>query len=246
MTDIHLASVAIYCDLQNVYSIQKLANLLLAFANTKGRLFFNKVYYNSQCKSQTSAKDKLESLGFHCVDVPCPLKDSADNQLKADCIDDVFNNGSPDIVILVSGDGDFANLVRNLRELGKKVIIFAQRGNVKQRLKELAGNDFHFVDELPELVGDKTQPQTNCVQSQITDKEATECLIEAIKTASRQGKRTVLGCIDTLMRKHFPNYRGATSILKQDGTTFSRFSKFVDTVVKEGKVRMENQELFLI
>jgi hypothetical protein len=48
------------------------------------------------------------------------------------------------------------------------------------------------------------------------------------------------------MRKHFPNYRGATSILKQDGKNFSRFGKFVDAVVADGKIQMQNQELFLI
>jgi hypothetical protein len=182
MQDIHLAldgqtnhqklKVSIYCDLQNVYLIQNLANFLLAFANSKGLLICKKVYYNSQFKNQASAKDKLKNLGFSCVDVPCPLKNSADNQLIADCIEDIDHSLSPDIVILVSGDGDFVKLVRILQKLGKKVIIFAQLGNVKQRLQELAGEDFYFVDKLPELVVGKKKSQTNSIQSQITYRDA--------------------------------------------------------------------------
>jgi uncharacterized protein YlbG (UPF0298 family) len=259
MSNIHLASdgqtsqqkplVAFYCDLQNVYSIQEQANLLLAFAKSKGRLIGKKVYYNSEHENQISAKDVLSSLGFDCLNVPCSLKNSADNQLIADCLEDVNNYLSPDIVILVSGDGDFAKLVGTLQQLKKKkyVIIFAQRGNVKQRLKELA-DEFHFVDELPELLREKTQPQINYVQSQFSYNDAIECLIEAIKTALSEGKGTNFSYIGKLMRDNprFPTCKKFPSVCKPDGTTFSRFSKFVDAVVKEGKVRRENQELFLI
>jgi hypothetical protein len=239
--------VTLYCDLQNVYSIQELANLLLAFAKSKGCLICQKVYYNSQCKNQASARDILASIGFNCLDVPCPLKNSADNQLIADCLEDVDNNLSLNLVILVSGDGDFAKLVRTLQKLGKKVIVFAQRGNVKQRLKELA-DEFHFVDELSQLVADKSQPKTTSAECQITYKDAIECLIEAIKTALSKEKRTDFCQIGKLMRNssRFPTCKKFPSVCKPDGTTFSSLSKFVTAAVADGKVRMQNQELFLI
>lgn len=245
-------SVSLYCDLQNVYLTQELANLLLAFATSKGCLICKNVYYNSQCKNQASVKDKLKNLAFKWIDVPCPLKDSADNQLIADCIEDVENHTSPDIVILVSGDGDFAKLVSILQKLDKKVIIFAQRGNVKQRLIDLVKDDFHFVDDLPHLVADKAKLHSTSVQLQITYKEASECLIEVIKLALSQGKRTRFSLIDNLMRRsqRFPNYQGVASIRKHDGGTFSCFSKFVAAAVADGKVRIQTvgklQELFLI
>ncbi|HAA28337.1 MAG TPA: NYN domain-containing protein [Cyanobacteria bacterium UBA8553] len=261
MTDIHLAPdgqtsqqkplVSLYWDFQNVNSMQKQANLLLAFANSKGRLIDNKVYYNSLSKSQASAKNTLSCLGFNCFDVPCPLKNSADNQLIADGIKDVSKNPSPDIVILVSGDGDFADLVYILRTLGKKVIIVAQTGNVKQRLKEIA-DEFHFVDALPKLFVDNTQPQISFIQSQITYRDALNCLIEAIKIALSRGNRAELGLIGNLMRRsqRFPNYQGFASIRKDDGTTFSSFSKFVAAAVADKKVRLQtvgkSQELSLV
>ncbi|WP_272938939.1 NYN domain-containing protein, partial [Fischerella thermalis] len=52
-------------------------------------------------------------------------------------MDDVHKHQSPNIVILVSGDGDFANSVSVLRQLGKKVIVIARKGNLKKQLKEL-------------------------------------------------------------------------------------------------------------
>jgi len=239
--------VAIYWDLQNVWLNQEQVNSLLEFANSKGCLIFQKVYYNSLCKNQAFAKDKRESLGFRYVDVPCPLKNSADNQLKSDLIDDISSNLSPDIVILVSGDGDFASSVQILQKFCEKSIIIAQQGNVKQKLKEIA-DEFYFVDELPKLVEYKTSPKTASIQSKITYEDASECLLEAIKTALSQGKRTLFNSLDKLMRnsQRFPNYQGVSSILKPDGKAFSQFGKFVDAVVKDGKIRMQNQEVFLV
>jgi len=174
MKNIHLASdgqtspqkllVSLYWDLQNVYSMQGQANLLLDFASSKGRLDCKRVYYNSQHKNQAAAKNNLDSLGFNCLDVPCSLKNSADHRLIADCISRVALKPSPDIIILVLGDRDFAGLICVLRSLGKKVIIFAQRGSESKKLIKIAC-EFHFVEELPQLVAE-AKPQTTSVQSQ--------------------------------------------------------------------------------
>ncbi|NJM61687.1 MAG: NYN domain-containing protein [Oscillatoriales cyanobacterium RU_3_3] len=242
----HIHRLSIYVDLQNAYSLQDLASLLLEFAKFMGHLIDLKVYYNSLCPDQVSAKDKLQSFGFKCIDVPCSVKNSADNQLMVDCLDDIYSNRPPDTVILVSGDGDFVNSVRNLKDRGKKVIVFAQRGSVKQKLKELAGSDFHFLDELSSLVASLTQQQIENSQCHLTYPEAVEYLIEAIETASKQGQRTSFGCVGKLMRKLYPKYQGVSSICKHQGKTFSKFSKFVETTVKEGRIRSQDGQLFVI
>ncbi|PLZ73576.1 NYN domain-containing protein, partial [Fischerella thermalis] len=110
--------VSIYWDLQNVFLNQELVNLLLAFVKSQGQIVDKKVYYNSLVLHQAAEKKNLQNLGFSCIDVPCVLKNSADNQIKSDLIDDVHKHQSPNIVILVSGDGDFANSVSVLRQLG--------------------------------------------------------------------------------------------------------------------------------
>jgi hypothetical protein len=242
----HTHQVSIYVDLQNAYSIQELASQLLEFVKLLGHLIDIKVYYNSLDPAQVSAKNKLESLGCKCIDVPCPLKNSADNQLMVDCLEDIHSHRSPDIVILVSGDGDFVKLVLNTQKLGKKVIVFAQRGNVKLKLKEIVGSDFHFLDELPSLVASKTQQQIENSQCQLTYNEAIECMIAAIQTALKKGHRTSFSCIGNLMRKLSPKYQGVSSICKHQGTTFSQFSKFVENAVKDGKIRLLDGQLFVI
>ena len=145
----------------------------------------------------------------------------------------------------MTGDGDFSNLIRSLQAKGKTVIIFAHLANVNQKLKKLA-NEFHFVDELPNLVEKKVLPQT------ISHEDGTKCLIEAIETALKQGKRPTFGLINNLMcsNKRFPNYRGVSSIRKLDGTTFGKLSAFVAAVAAEGKVEVRTcgqcKEMFLI
>jgi len=243
--------VSVYCDLQNVYSMQKSAHLLLSFAQTQGLMLAQNVYYNSQCPNQAQAKEPLSSLGFDCRDVPCPLKNSADNQLIADCLEDIASDRSPDIIILVSGDGDFCKLVRILQELGKKVIILAQLGNVKQKLKELVQDDFYFVEQLPKLVQVKANAQTTSVKTQLIYEEAIDCLRNAIQTALNQGQPTSLSKIGKLMRHnpHFPKCSKFPLVRKSDGTTFSKLSKFVNAAISEGivyaKTTGKEQELFL-
>lgn len=246
MKDTYTPKIAVYVDLQNASSFPKYAKYLLDFAKSLGIVISIKVYYNSLCPNQVSAINSLKLLDFSIqfVDVPCPLKDSADDRMKAHNLKDIHSNSSPDIVILITGDGDFVELAQNAQKLGKKVIIFAQRGNVKQKLKEIA-DEFHFLEDLPSLVEANTESKIDSAPCQIPYNEAAKYLSEAIKIASNKGKRTVLGCIDSIMRQLFPNYKGVASICKHDGKSFSRFSKFVKAVEKDGIVRMENQELFL-
>ncbi|MDZ7953126.1 NYN domain-containing protein [Nostoc sp. DedQUE09] len=221
-TSQQLPLVSISWDYQNAKLSPYQAKLLFNLAQSKGRIISAKVYYNAQCKDQVSVKDDLGNLGFNCVNVPCPLKNSADNQLIADCLEEIHSNISPDKIMLISGDGDFVKLVHNLQKLGKKAIIVAQKGNVKQKLKELA-DEFYFLDDLPQLTSDTNQPKIVSIVSQINCKEAIEYLIEAIKTASSQGKPTVFGRIDKLMRQRCDNYQGYLSISTDDGKKFKSF-----------------------
>ncbi|QIR41030.1 NYN domain-containing protein [Tolypothrix sp. PCC 7910] len=259
MADIHISSnkqasqkknhIGIFCDIQNVNSIKGKGHLVLKFARLRGRIHCKNLYYNSKHKDQTATKNILESLGFYCVDVPDTSPNSADYRLMADCVQLFTPQRStiPNIIILVLGDWDYAGLISMLQALGKKVIIFAQRGSVSPKLIKLVGDDnFHFVDELPQLVANETQAPNTVVKYQISYNEAIEYLTEAIKTALRKGKPTRFGYIDILMRQLCDNYQGYSSILTPNGKTFSCFSKFVDAAVKDGKVKMQNQQLFLI
>ena len=171
------STVSIYWDYQNVRKQDK-ANSIIDFAQSKGNLITKKIYSNFDCEKQAT-KTFFQSIGFTYVNVPCSVKNSADNQLKSDLIDDIYNNPS-DIVIIVSGDSDFINLVKFLKDKGKDVVVLAQKGNVKQSLKEQA-HEFSFIDDLPKKAQTEVEPKTNSAKSQIDYQQAVTYLTTAIK-----------------------------------------------------------------
>jgi uncharacterized LabA/DUF88 family protein len=161
-----LAHVHIYWDLQNVHLTQKQAELLVAFAKSKGRLDCFKVYYNSQKRNQLLAKNNVEYLGCQGVDVRSKDKNSVDKALTFDWIKGVYIKPSPEIIILVSGDRDFAPLVSLMLNVGKKIIVFAQRSSESKKLIKLVGDDnFHYVDELPSLFVGNTQDKADKISA---------------------------------------------------------------------------------
>lgn len=229
-------SSAIYVDFQNTKLNAHQSKFLVRFANQIGIVVNQKVYADWKIESKDSAV-YFHNLGFECLNVPSNKKNNVDNKLIADCEREVAA-----LIILVTGDGDFTNLVKSLKSKAKKVIVFYPPCIVNQNLIQSA-DAAYSVEKLPDLVGNKAQ---------ITYKDATKCLIEAIKMGVQLGKPTRYPLIDKLMRQNqqFPNYQGVSSICKPDGTTFRKFSKFVEAVKVEGKVQVRTEgklkELFLI
>lgn len=250
--------INIYVDNQNVKLTLELANLLLVFAKIQGLVERAKVYDFWPDQTPKSAYKNLENLGFQCLGVSSGIKDCADYQLVFDCISD-FADRWPDSMILVSGDGDFQPFVNHLKKIGIKAIVFARRGNVKKTLMD-AADEFHFIDELPQLVEIENQSESETIlaaypavsQSETTEisvncisyDEAVQSLIEAIHTALSQGRVTRFTYIDTLMRNNpnFPNYQGVASIQKPDGSKFSKFGEFIQAAVADGKVRLKQNK----
>jgi len=239
-------SASIYCYCQNVpIKNPYLARFLLTFIDLRQcRLSAAKTYANWR-KENITAEKRLCQLGYDCIDVPLTTKNSVDEKIIADSIRD-SKNLSSDIYILVTGDGDFCNLVLQLKAKGKYTIIFSQ-SNASQKLIQLA-NEHYFVDKLPELIVEDIQPQTTFLQPHIGYNEVIECLIEAIKTASNENKRASFSYIGKLMRQNqlFLGCKKFPSIDTPDGKVIAQFNKLAKAAEIEGKVKIENQELFLI
>jgi uncharacterized LabA/DUF88 family protein len=243
--------VSIYWDYENISQIENRAKSLIDFAQCRGYLVNQNVYAKASIWQQDKGKAKgaLRNLDFTCVDVCPKTKNGVDFKLVIDCIGEACNNISTNLFILVTADGDYETLVCELQNRGKKVIIFYHPDKVSQGLVQIADESYP-VEKLPQLVGNKAQVID--VPPQITYKDATNCLIEAIKMAVQLGKPTRYPLIDKLMRQNqqFSNYQGVSSICKPDGTTFRKFSKFVEAVKVEGKVQVRTEgklkELFLI
>lgn len=221
---------------------------MLEFAESQGSIFCKSGYYNSQHKNEVAAKNKLEQFGFNCVDVPDLSKNSSDYRLMSECGKAVAFNPSLKTIILVLGDKDYVGLICVLQGMAKKVIIFAQRGSESSRLINLVGDDnFHFIDELPLLVGKTTQLQTTTDELQISYNEAEGYLIETVKNAVSQGKPTDYGYISKSMRQLYPKYQGVSSISTANGKKFKSFGKFVEAAVSSScRIQRQNQELRLI
>ncbi len=253
--------VNIYIDNQNLKLTPDMARMLLKFAQSLGTLNLAKVYDVLPKSNEKSDLNNLKNLGFQVIPVISQLKDCADYQLVFDCIGDFHRNGQPNLIVIGSGDGDFCPFVDLLKKIGIKVIIFGRKGNAKQTLNKSA-HQFYFIDEIYQLVNKQNQTQNTVEKSKhksqknqsqssqakkaknknnqagITYNEAIQCLIEAIQTASSQGKPTKLSYIDSLMRNNqrFPHYQGVASIRKPDGSKFSKLTKFLEAVEKEQKI----------
>ncbi len=142
--------VSIYWDFENV-RVPHQALSLMDFAQSRGNVVTNKVYSHWRRETRNS-KYVLDRCGFERIDVWGEFKNSADWELKSDCRVELDSSWSPDIIILVSGDGGFASLVRELQHQEKQVIVFGRRGVTSYKLIDLA-DEFYFAEQLCQLVG---------------------------------------------------------------------------------------------
>jgi uncharacterized LabA/DUF88 family protein len=238
-------SVSVYWDCQNVHINPFLAQYLKIFAESRGELVTLKAYANWLQENRVFA-ERLQELGYDCIHVSITKKNSVDEKLINDGKKQLDRDPSS-LLILVTGDGDFAPLVRKYKAKGIPVIVFAQSGKESQKLKKLA-DEFYLVEQLPELfeLSEQIAPNT------ISYLDAIACLIESIETALNKGKPAIISRISNLMRNNpkFPNYQKYSSVLTPDAKPFSSFTKFIKAAQKDGIIGMrlngDLPELFLV
>ncbi|NEN92055.1 MAG: NYN domain-containing protein [Okeania sp. SIO3H1] len=153
-------SISLYWDYQNVRINNSFnpyfARYVQTFANLHGSLSSQRVYSNWREENQSN-EQRLYELGFDCIDIPTTEKQSVDRKLIADCEKELNSTPSTDILILITGDGDYKNIVLQWQDKDKKVIIFANSKNANQKLLSVA-EEYYFVDQkLPELFEVKTR-----------------------------------------------------------------------------------------
>lgn len=142
-------SVAIFCDWQNVRATQEQLRALLAFACRLGTVVLKQVFAHWRRES-IRAEQWLDALGFDCFNVPSSKhrKNAVDQKLIAHCRQQVLSNPAITTVILLSGDGDFKGLVRELKAKGKKVIVIGQYQNTTHRKLAQLADEFHLLSQL--------------------------------------------------------------------------------------------------
>jgi len=142
--------VSIYWDFENV-RVPDQAEFLMDFAQSRGDVVTNKVYSHWSRETWTS-EYVLDRYGFERIHVWEKGKNSADRKLKSDCLAELDSSWSSDIIIIVSGDGGFASLIRELQLHGKQVIVFGRQDVTSRKLRWLA-DEFYSAEDLWWLVG---------------------------------------------------------------------------------------------
>ncbi len=152
--------VEVLIDVQNLYYSAK--NLYRAKVNFKeilkeaaaGRKLIRAFAYVVRTKTGTEEPffEALTKLGIETK--IRDLQEFYDGQKKADwdvgiVLDAIRTSPGVDVIVLVSGDGDFTSLVEYLKNQGKRVEVMAFGKTTSSRLKETA-DEFFDLDKEPE------------------------------------------------------------------------------------------------
>lgn len=143
------SSVAILCDWQNVRGTQAQLRCLMSFACKLGTIVLKRVYAHWR-REDSQWEELFDELDFDCFNVPSSKqkRNNVDKKLIAHCRQQVLNNPDITTVILLSGDGDFKGLVRDLKSKGKKVIVIGEcLQKTNNKLIKLA-DEFHLLKQL--------------------------------------------------------------------------------------------------
>lgn len=227
--------VSIFLDYQNM-SNKILAACLINFAQSKGKL--SKAFAFDNWNQKLQDQEYLKAQGFECKQIYSAKKDAADHELLID-LGLELGTTSPDIIILVTGDHFALPAIKRAHDHHKKVIVISRSGNCCQELKNQA-DEFYLEQELIEKFPAKTNEQ----KPYLNYHEAVYYLIKAIKTCLAKGKPSIQQRVESFMRNILKISK--LEILKPDGTKFSKFCEFLETVIQDDIITIRNEQLFVI
>ena len=152
--------VGVFIDVQNMYySAKNLFGAKVNFGNivreaTAGRKLIRAIAYvvRTETKEEQPFFDALYNLGIETKERPLQIFYGGEKKADWDVgitVDAIRIAPSVDTVILVSGDGDFVQLVEYLKNQGKRVEIIAFGRSASARLKEIA-DEFIDLEKNPE------------------------------------------------------------------------------------------------
>lgn len=108
--------------------------------------------FNPEDSKQLEFIDHLKDLGYIINSKPVKVfndltKGNMDIELAVDAM---IESGEYDVFILISGDGDFSYLVKNIAKMGKKTVVLAVGGFTSFELHIEAENYF-FLDRIKDV-----------------------------------------------------------------------------------------------
>ena len=146
--------VGVFIDVQNMYySAKNLYGAKVNFGNivqhaTAGRKLIRAIAYvvRTESKEEQPFFDALYNLGIETKERPLQIFMGGEKKADWDVgitVDAIRLSPSLDSIILVSGDGDYVQLVEYLRNQGKQVEVVAFGGTTSKLLIESADD---FID----------------------------------------------------------------------------------------------------
>lgn len=163
-------TVIVFIDGSNIYFAQKKMGKKLdwvrvkRFIEDKYHILEFRYYVGIRLHDQKMKKFlyKLEKIGFQVITKQVKiLIDEQGHRLEKANFDveitgDVLKNlDKVDVVILFSGDSDFAYLIKLIHEEGKKLIVFSSSRTIAWDLK-LAADGYFLLEHLPSLTKQKS------------------------------------------------------------------------------------------
>lgn len=143
---------AVFIDAANIFYASKTLKFRLDFSrliqffkiNLNIRQISYYTGYDPDNKGQLKFLAKLEAFGYYVVRKPVKKikakgklveKANVDVELAIDALEESLSYKN---IILVSGDSDFAYLVKKLKLRGKNIIVISARGHISKELIQLA------------------------------------------------------------------------------------------------------------
>jgi uncharacterized LabA/DUF88 family protein len=140
-------AVAVFADCQNVGSLFEYRQAVLTFVKQFGPVPLLWAYHYWR-EMKLLRELQLQSDGWQPIDVPIQDKNALDEQLIRDC-HRLCRQPFIKVVVLITGDKDFAPLVKSLISQNKQVIVIGRRGHVSRKLSALVPHDTYAIEDLP-------------------------------------------------------------------------------------------------
>jgi|GEM_PF-2947012 len=152
--------LSVLIDSANLYHAANIAKLDINFlqianwfkkhSNLKSLNFYTA--FDPEDNNQISFMNELEEAGYRIIKKPIKvyenlIKGNMDIELAVDAI---MEMGLYDILVLISGDGDFYYLVKALEKLGKKTIVISIGGFTSYELHQEADSYF-FLNRIKNI-----------------------------------------------------------------------------------------------
>ncbi len=138
-------TVAVIADGQNI-NLWQHNEVILNFVSSLGDVALLWAYHHWRDIARAK-EQQLWDQRWQCLDIVSKAKNALDRQAMED-FNRICPHLSPDILVLVTNDGDFAPFIRHHLQADRNVIVIGRSGDISHRLLRLLRSDIYFVEDL--------------------------------------------------------------------------------------------------